>query len=74
MNNDNPIINGRYRHYKGGEYEVIGVGAHTETQEELVLYRTLNPPHKIWARPFDMFFETVAIDGKELPRFEKLDR
>jgi len=60
---------GRYRHYKGGEYEVIGAVRHSETLEVLVLYRALYGQGGMWVRPHAMFFETVAIDGVTQPRF-----
>ncbi len=66
---------GKYRHYKGHEYKVIGVGRHRETLEELVVYQALykSPefePGQIWLRPVTMFLETVVVDGIERPRFE----
>lgn len=73
MNQNSQACIGRYRHYKGNEYEVIGVGKHTETEEELVIYRALYEPYEIWIRPFEMFFETVKVDGKDIQRFEKLE-
>ena len=60
---------GRYRHYKGGEYEVIGAVRHSETLEVLVLYRALYGQSGLWVRPHAMFFETVTIDGVTRPRF-----
>lgn len=64
-------ITGRYTHYKGNEYEVIGEGIHTETEEKFVIYASVVDPSKIWVRPYDMFFETVTIDGSDVPRFKK---
>jgi hypothetical protein len=61
---------GHYRHYKGKEYEVIGVARHSETEEELVVYRTLYGNFDLWARPKAMFVETVVVDGVEVPRFQ----
>ncbi len=66
-------IAGHYRHYKGNEYEVIGEGTHTETEEKLVIYKALYEPYSIWVRPFDMFFETLTIDGKTISRFTKIE-
>ncbi len=66
-------ITGKYRHHKGGEYVVIGEGLHTETGERLVIYRALYSPESLWARPYDMFFETVAVDGIQRLRFEKVE-
>ena len=63
---------GRYRHYKGGEYEVIGVVRHTETLEPLVLYRTLYDDSGYWVRPHAMFFGEVTVDGRAQPRFAKV--
>jgi hypothetical protein len=64
---------GRYRHYKGGEYEVIGVARHSETHEPLVVYRPLYNDSGWWVRPHAMFFESVLVDGVRRPRFEKID-
>ena len=66
------IYLGRYRHYKGGEYEVIGVARHSETREPMVVYRPLYDASGWWVRPHTMFFETVMIDGMPKPRFEPL--
>ena len=60
---------GRYRHYKGGEYEVIGVARHSETLAPLVVYRPLYGAGGLWVRPHAMFFETVQVDGQPVPRF-----
>lgn len=65
----NVIKLGRYKHYKGNEYEVIGVAKHSETLEELVIYKTLDG-EQIWARPLKMFTEEVEVEGKKIPRFE----
>lgn len=64
---------GRYRHYKGGEYEVIGVARHHESFEPLVIYRPLYNATGWWARPHAMFFESVVIDGVKQPRFAPMD-
>jgi hypothetical protein len=63
---------GRYRHYKGGEYEVIGVARHTETLEPLVVYRPLYNDSGLWVRPHAMFFGQVVIDGVARPRFARI--
>jgi Protein of unknown function (DUF1653) len=60
---------GRYRHYKGGEYEVVGVVRHSESLEPLVLYRPLYNDSGIWVRPFAMFLEPVEHAGSSQPRF-----
>lgn len=62
---------GLYRHYKGGNYQVIGVARHSETDEQLVVYRCLCDNDSLWVRPLTMFFETVLIDGRTVPRFER---
>lgn len=61
---------GKYRHYKGNEYEVIGVAKHSETLEELVIYRALYGEGGLWARPVAMFGEDVEVNGQKVPRFE----
>lgn len=60
---------GRYRHYKGRDYEVIGVVRHSETLEPLVLYRPLYNDSGLWVRPYGMFLESVEVDGGRQPRF-----
>src|SRR5439155_20663127 len=61
---------GRYRHYKGRYYEVVGVARHSETEEELVVYRPLyDASWPLWVRSRAMFLETVTVDGREVPRF-----
>lgn len=63
---------GKYRHYKGNDYEVIGVATHSETREQLVVYRPLSGEGALWVRPLAMFIETVTVDGKTVPRFARL--
>ena len=63
------IPTGRYRHYKNKEYEVLGLARHSETEEELVVYRTLYGNFDLWVRPLAMFTETVMVDGVAVPRF-----
>ena len=60
---------GRYRHFKGNEYEVIGLARHSETQEEMVVYRALYGDFGLWVRPVSMWNETVERDGKTFHRF-----
>ena len=67
---DTPL--GRYRHYKGGEYEVIGVARHSETNEPMVVYRPLYNASGWWVRPHAMFFGSVVVDGHARPRFAPL--
>lgn len=64
------IKKGRYRHFKGGEYEVLFVATHSETLEEYVVYRALYGENGVWVRPAKMWNETVERDGKTYKRFE----
>ena len=64
---------GRYRHYKGGEYQVMGIAQHSETNELLVVYRPLYGEGALWVRPLSMFIESVNHDGSQLPRFQYVD-
>jgi len=69
---------GRYRHYKGNTYKVIGVGRHSETGEQLVIYQAEHMSMKfgknaIWARPLRTFFETVEYNGRKVPRFTRIN-
>ena len=61
---------GKYRHYKGREYEVIAVARHSETLEDMVVYKALYGEGEMWVRPLAMFAENIEIDGRILPRFE----
>jgi cyclomaltodextrinase / maltogenic alpha-amylase / neopullulanase len=61
---------GKYEHYKGKQYEVIGLARHSETLEELVVYKALYGEGDLWVRPADMFTETVEIEGETKPRFK----
>lgn len=64
---------GKYRHFKGNEYEVIGIARHSETLEEMVVYRALYGDARIWVRPAKMWNETVERDGKAFQRFTYID-
>ena len=70
MNNLPP---GRYRHYKGKEYIVLEVARHSETLEELVVYRQEYGDRGLWVRPAAMFAETVEVDGRRVPRFRPIE-
>ncbi|MEA9609052.1 DUF1653 domain-containing protein [Xanthomonas campestris pv. plantaginis] len=63
---------GRYRHFKGGHYEVLGVVRHSETLAALVLYRPLETDVGMWVRPFEMFVAQVEVEGMIRPRFERI--
>lgn len=63
------IKKGKYRHFKGMEYEVLGIAKHSETLEEMVVYRALYGEGDIWVRPAAMWTETVERDGKTFQRF-----
>ena len=71
INGDNKI-EGRYRHFKGGVYEVICIAKHSETLEDTVIYRSVTEPQKIWARPLSMWEETVEHEGMTVKRFTKI--
>ena len=65
---------GLYKHYKGKIYEVVGIAKHSETLEDMVVYKATYQPEgeNLWVRPLAMFMETVVVEGIELKRFEKL--
>lgn len=68
------IKKGIYEHYKGGRYEILGTALHTETKEPLVVYRPLyDSSVSFWVRPYDMFVETIIVDGKSVPRFRYIE-
>ena len=64
---------GRYRHFKGNEYELLYVARHSETMEDMVVYRALYGEHGVWVRPASMWNETVERDGKTYCRFTKIE-
>ena len=64
------IIGEKYRHYKGNVYEVTGFAKHSETGEKLVIYRSVEHPEDVWARPYDMFVESLWHAGQKINRFE----
>lgn len=72
MKENKNIQPGRYRHYKGNQYTVLGLARHSETLEELVVYRQEYGEHGLWVRPKQMFSEMVKVDGKKVPRFQPL--
>lgn len=68
-----PVQPGRYRHYKGQTYDVIGVARHSETEESMVVYRCLYGDYSLWVRPLAMFQETVEVAGEQVPRFMRIE-
>jgi cyclomaltodextrinase / maltogenic alpha-amylase / neopullulanase len=69
---NNKIKLGKYKHHKGNLYEVIGVAKHSETLEEMVVYRALYGKKELWVRPMKMFLEKFEVNGKKVPRFAKI--
>jgi len=67
------VVPGKYRHFKGKEYEVLFLAKHSETEETMVVYRKLYDDYSIWVRPAFMWNEIVERDGKKFKRFEKID-
>ncbi|UJE04087.1 DUF1653 domain-containing protein [Bacillus subtilis] len=65
------VVGCRFKHYKGGLYKVIGEAIHTETEEKLVTYEDMDGI--LWARPKEMFFAKIVVDGKEVNRFTKIN-
>jgi cyclomaltodextrinase len=65
---------GKYKHYKQKEYEVVGVAKHSETMEDLVVYRKLYDDRGLWVRPLTMFTENVEVGGKIVPRFQYIGK
>jgi len=64
---------GRYKHYKGNMYEVLMTAQHSETEDWMVVYRTLYGNQSVWVRPYDIFMEKVDVNGVIKPRFEKVN-
>lgn len=67
------VLPGVYRHHKGQQYEVLGVARHSETEEEVVVYRALYGDRGLWIRPLAMFIENVEKRGVSVPRFSRID-
>ena len=67
------IAPGRYRHFKGGEYEVLAVARHSETGEAMVVYRALYGERGLWVRPAEMWNEVLTRDGRTFRRFERVE-
>ncbi len=74
MKQKKDIKRGIYRHYKGNLYQVLSTGRHSETEEWMVIYKTLYGDASIWIRPFDNFIEEVEVDGKKQKRFEYMGK
>lgn len=67
------IETGKYRHYKGNEYEVVGMARHSETLEDMVVYRALYGTGELWVRPASMWDEIVETNGEKVVRFQKIE-
>lgn len=69
------VKTGKYRHYKGKEYRVVGVAKHSETLKDFVVYQALyeNSESPLWIRPVEMFLEKILVDGKKIDRFLYLE-
>lgn len=67
------LKSGKYKHFKGGEYEVIGVARHSEGEEDMVVYRPQYGERGLWVRPLSMFEETVIHEGEAIPRFHYVE-
>jgi hypothetical protein len=67
-------IGSKYKHFKGKEYEVIGVAKHSETLEDFVVYKALYGENDIWIRPINMFLEEVEFNGQKVKRFEYISK
>lgn len=67
------IQTGIYQHYKGPKYEVLGQAGHSETDEELVVYRALYGEYGLWVRPLAMFTETIDVNGQQVLRFKLIE-
>ncbi len=68
----NLILPGRYRHFKGNKYEVVGIARHSENECAMVVYRALYGDNALWVRPAEMWIENVTRDGRTFPRFTKI--
>lgn len=67
-------VPGRYRHFKGGEYELLYIATHSETQEPMVVYQALYGDKEIWVRPLSMWSETISKENYCGPRFQPIDK
>lgn len=70
---ESTITPGKYRHYKGNDYQVYGIARHSESLEPLVIYRALYGKFDLWVRPLAMFQESVSVNGEEILRFSLID-
>lgn len=67
------LVKGKYRHYKGKDYLVLGMATHSETLEKMVIYQALYSEQGIWVRPLAMFLEEVLVNGEKIPRFKWIE-
>ena len=70
MSENTEIKKGKYRHYKGNEYYLLGVATHSETLEKMAVYKALYGEGEVFVRPYEMFFENVTVNGDTIPRFK----
>jgi len=68
------VRTGKYKHYKGGQYEVLGIAKHSESLEEFVVYKALYGQGELWVRPLKMFLEEVEFNGKKVKRFKYIGK
>ncbi len=71
--NEDVIIGGIYRHFKGNQYKVLHIAKHSETEASMVVYQKLYGDHDIWVRPLEMFLDYKEVDGKLVKRFEAVN-
>ena len=74
MMNEEIVIGGKYKHFKGKHYEVLNIAQHSETEEYMVVYKKLYDDYSIWVRPLNMFIGYKEINGEKIKRFELVEK